>query len=96
MANKYWVIEHTGHGFFTHQDRSDMPVFQGHPGDVWITSDNTKATAWSGKYPSVSKTKAEAQAIVDNEVEEAQERWDNETSDDYKATHDRPVKYTLD
>ena len=96
MANKYWVIGHTGHGFFTHQDRSDMPVFQGHPGDVWITSDNTKATDWSGKYPNVSKTKAQAQAIVDGKVEEAQERWDNETSDDYKATHDRPVKYTLD
>ena len=94
MANKYWVIEHTGHGFFTHQDRSDMPVFQGHPGDVWITSDNTKATAWSGKYPNVSKTKAQAQAIVDDKVEEAQERWDN--MDEPKQPLDRPVKYTLD
>ena len=36
MANKYWVIENTGKDFFTHQDRDDMPVFQGHPGDVWI------------------------------------------------------------
>ena len=40
MANKYWVIENTGKDFFTHQDRDDMPVFQGHPGDVWITSSN--------------------------------------------------------
>jgi len=94
MVNKYWVIEHTGHGFFTHQDRDDMPVFQGHPGDVWITSDNTKATDWSGKYPSVSKTKAEAQAIVDDKVETAQEVWDNQ--DEPKQQPNRPVKYTLD
>ena len=94
MANKYWVIEHTGHGFFTHQDRSDMPVFQGHPGDVWITSDNAKATAWVGKYPNVSKTKAEAQEIVDGKVEEAQERWDNKPEPKY--SYNRPVKYTLD
>ena len=96
MANKYWVIENTGKDFFTHQDRSDMPVFQGHPGDVWITSDNTKATAWAEKYPNVSKTKAQAQEIVDDKVEEAQEWWDNEASDEYKVTNNRPVKYTLD
>ena len=94
MANKYWVIEHTGHGFFTHQDRSDMPVFQGHSGNIWITSGNAKATAWSGKYPNVSKTKAQAQAIVDGKVEEAQERWDNKPEPKYPQ--ERPVKYTLD
>ena len=94
MANKYWVIENTGHGFFTHQDRSDMPIFQGHPGDVWITSSNAKATAWAGKYPNVSKTKTEAQAIVDGKVEEAQERWDN--MEEPNQPEERPVKYTLD
>ena len=94
MANKYWVIEHTGHGFFTHQDRSDMPVFQGHSGNIWITSGNAKATAWAGKYPNVSKTKAEAQEIVDNKIEAYQERWDN--MDEPKHPQERPVKYTLD
>ena len=94
MANKYWVIENTGKDFFTHQDREDMPVFQGHPGDVWITSDNAKATTWAGKYPNVSKTKTEAQAIVDDKVEEAQEEWDNQ--DEPKHPDTRPVKYTLD
>ena len=94
MANKYWVIENTGKDFFTHQDRSDMPVFQGHPGDVWITSSNAKATAWAGKYPNVSKTKSEAQEIVDDEVEKTQEEWDNQ--DEPKQPQDRPVKYTLD
>ena len=71
-----------------------MPVFQGHPGNVWITSSNAKATAWAGKYPNVSKTKTEAQAIVDDKVEEAQEEWDNQ--DEPKHPEDRPVKYTLD
>jgi len=94
MANKYWVIEHTGKDFFTHQDRDDMPIFQGHPGDVWITSDNTKAPAWANKYPNVSKTKAEAQEIVDGKIEEAQERWDN--MDEPKDPKHRPLKYTLD
>ena len=94
MANKYWVIENTGKDFFTHQDRGDMPVFQGHPGDVWITSSNAKATAWAGKYPNVSKTKTEAQEIVDDKVEEAQEIWDN--MDEPKHPEERPVKYTLD
>ena len=94
MANKYWVIENTGKNFFTHQDRDDMPVFQGHPGDVWITSGNVKATTWTGKYPNVSKTKTQAQAIVDGKVEEAQERWDNQ--DEPKTPMERPVKYTLD
>ena len=93
MANKYWVIENTGKDFFTHQDRDDMPVFQGHPG-VWITSNNAKATAWAGKYPNVSKTKAQAQAIVDAKIEEAQEIWDDKPEP--KHLHERPVKYTLD
>ena len=71
-----------------------MPVFQGHPGDVWITSNNAKATAWAGKYPNVSKTKAQAQAIVDAKIEEAQEIWDDKPEP--KHLHERPVKYTLD
>ena len=94
MANKYWVIENTGKDFFTHQDRDDIPVFQGHPGDVCITSNNAKATAWAGKYPNVSKTKAQAQAIVDAKIEEAQEIWDDKPEP--KHLHERPVKYTLD
>ena len=88
------IITNTGKNFFTHQDRIDMPVFQNHPGNVWITSDNAKATAWADKYPNVSKTKAQAQAIVDNEVEEAQEEWDNQPEPKYPQ--ERPVKYTLD
>ena len=77
MANKYWVIENTGKDFFTHQDRDDMPVFQGHPGDVWITSNNAKATAWAGKYPNVSKTKAQAQAILDDRRSTVTAEWDD-------------------
>ena len=94
MTNKYWVIENTGKDFFTHQDRDDIPVFSGHPGDVWITSDNAKAIVWAGKYSNVSKTKTEAQEIVDDKIEEAQEEWDNQ--DEPKHPEDRPVKYTLD
>jgi hypothetical protein len=40
------------------------------------------------------KLKAEAQAIVDGKVEEAQVAYDAETAE-YKADHSRPVKYTL-
>ena len=94
MANKYWVIENSGKDFFTHQDRSDMPIFQGHPGNVWITSDNAKAIAWAGKYPKLSISKTKAQEIVDDKVEEAQEEWDNQPEPKYPQ--ERPVKYILD
>ena len=96
MANIYCTATNTGHGFFTHQDRNDF-FLSGHPGDVWVVGDNSKGAAWINRVSGTSKTKEEAQAIVDSKVEEDQAAWDA-LPDEEKApvkAYDRPLKYTL-
>ena len=96
MANIYCTATNTGKDFFTHQDRNDFHL-SGHAGDVWVVGDNSKGAAWISRVSGTSKTKVEAQAIVDGKVEEDQARWDA-LPDDEKAPirgHTRPVIYTL-
>tara|TARA_R100000656_G_C3928977_1_gene124423 strand:- start:84 stop:371 length:288 start_codon:yes stop_codon:yes gene_type:complete len=94
MANLYCTATNTGKGFFTRQDRYDF-FLSGHPGDVWVVGDNAKGAAWVSRNLGTSKTKAEAQAIVDGKIEEAGIAYDGE-SEEYKSNHsDRPTKYTL-
>ena len=96
MANTYCTATNTGHGFFTHQDRSDF-FLSGHPGDVWVVGDNSKGATWINRVSGTSKTKEESQAIVDSKVEEAQVAWDTLLDEDKAPIrgYDRPVKYTL-
>ena len=56
----YFVAENTGKGFITHDDNASSHV-SGHPGNIWITEN----TAWATRVGAVSKTKEEAQALVD-------------------------------
>jgi len=56
----YFVAENTGKGFITHDDNASSHV-SGHPGNVWVTEN----TAWATRVGAVSKTKEEAQALVD-------------------------------
>ena len=93
MANIYCTATHIGKDFFTHQDRDDF-YLSGHTGDVWVVGDNAKGAAWISKSSGTSKTKAEAQAIVDGKVEESQATWDAETAE-YKVNYSRPEKFTL-
>jgi hypothetical protein len=93
MAYKYCVKENWGKSFFTHEERKQM-YLAGHPGNVWVVDDNIFGDNWISKVVGTTKTKAEAQAIVDGEVETAQAAWDAE-SDEYKAQYTRPVKYNL-
>jgi hypothetical protein len=93
MAYKYCVKENWGKDFFTHEERR-MFHLEGHPGNVWIVGDNNHGDAWIAKVSGVSKTQAEAQAIVDAVITTAQAAWDAE-SDDYKALHSRPTDITL-
>ena len=96
MANTYCTATNTGKGFFTHQDRNDF-FLTGHGGDVWEVGDNSKGAAWINRVSGTSKTKEEAQAIVDSKVEEDQAAWDA-LPDEEKApvkAYDRPLKYTL-
>ena len=93
MANTYCTATNWGKDFFTHQDRNDF-YLSGHVGDVWVVGDNAKGSAWVSKISGTSKTKAEAQAIVDGIIETEQATWDALSAED-QALRTRPVKYIL-
>ena len=100
MAYKYTVKENWGKNFFTHEESKQM-YLAGHPGNVWVVDDNIFGDQWIGKIGVTTKTKAEAQAIVDGEIEDAQDAWDannvdGESSDEKIARLGaKPVKYNL-
>ena len=74
MANLYCTATNTGKGFFTHQDRNDF-YLSGHAGDVWVVGDNSKGSAWISRVNGTSKTKIEAQAIVDAQIATDEAAW---------------------
>ena len=91
----YGTATNTGKGFFTHEDRLNF-FLRGYPGDVWVVGNNEKGALWLAEKNGVEKTKAEAQALVDAEVQAAQAAWDA-LPDDQKAdgTNPRPSDITL-
>ena len=93
MANTYCTATNTGKGFFTHEDRNDF-YLSGHPGDVWVVGNNAAGVSWINRVSGTAKVKADAQAIVDGKIDEAQVAWEAEPAE-YKANHPKPVKYIL-
>ena len=93
MAYKYCTATNWGKNFFTHEERKHF-YLSGHAGEVWVVGDNLYGDQWIAKVNGALKTKEEAQAIVDSEIETAQTAYDSE-SDEYKEMHSRPVKYNL-
>ena len=89
----YGTATNTGKDFFTHQDRLDF-FLSGQPGNVWVIGNNEKGAVWLASKNGITKTKSEAQAIVDAEITAAQTAWDT-LSDDEKATLSRPSNITL-
>ena len=96
MANTYCTATNTGKGFFTHQDRN-LFFLSGYPGDVWVVGNNAAGVSWINRVSGTGKLKAEAQAIVDAEVQAAQAAWDAQT-DEQKADemNKRPADVTLE
>ena len=100
MAYKYTVKENWGKNFFTHEERRQM-YLAGHPGNVWVVDDNVFGDAWISKVVGTTKTKAEAQAIVDGVIEDQQDTWDNDNVDGETSAEKitrigpKPVKYNL-
>ena len=84
----YGTATNTGKGFFTHQDRLNF-FLRGYPANVWVVGNNEKGALWLAEKNGVEKTKAEAQALVDAEVQAAQAAWDA-LSDEEKADPSRP------
>jgi len=93
-TNTYCTATNTGKGFFTHQDRNDF-YLSGHAGDVWAVGNNTHGISWINRVSGTAKVKADAQAIVDGNVEEAQVAWDALSAEKKALQPDRPEKYTL-
>src|SRR5210317_680431 len=73
---QYCVAENWGKGFIDHVESSRI-TFKGYPGNVWqVPAYNKHGNLWVAKVAGVVKTKDEAQAIVDAEVQAAQAAWD--------------------
>ncbi len=93
MAYKYCTATNWGKNFFTHEERRQF-YLSGHPGEVWVVDDNMFGDAWISKVSGAAKTKAEAQAIVDGEIETAQAAHDALSAEEQNR-QTRPVKYNL-
>ena len=86
---QYCVAENWGKGFIDY-DESFRITFQSYPGNVWqVPAYNKHANLWIAKVAGAVKTKDEAQALVDAEVQAAQAAWDAQT-DEEKADETRP------
>ena len=89
----YGVAENTGKGFFTVEDRQKF-FLRGYPANVWMIGNNVDGAMWLAEKNGAEKTKAEAQALIDADVQAAQAAYDAE-SEEYKAMHDRPTDIIL-
>ena len=94
---QYCVAENLGKGFIDHVE-SQRITFCSFPGNVWqVPAYNKHGNLWIAKVAGTVKTKDEAQAIVDAEVQAAQATWDAQT-DEEKADpmNIRPADITLE
>ena len=89
----YGVATNTGKGFFTAQDRQKF-FLRGYPADGWMVGNNVDGAMWLAEKGGVEKTKAEAQALVDAEVQTAQASFDA-LPEDEKALRSRPANIVL-
>jgi len=96
---QYCVAENWGKGFIEHGESARIG-FKGYPGNVWrVPAHNKEANLWIQKVLGTPKTLAEAQAIVDAEVQAVQAAWDA-LPDAEKAPanlfNERPADITLE
>ena len=89
----YCTAENYGKNFFTVHDRHNF-FLRGYSSDVWVVSNNEKAAIWIAERNGVTKTKAEAQALVDADVAASQAAWDA-MSEEERNRGNRPGPITL-
>ena len=91
----YGVAENTGKGFFTAEDRRKF-FLRGYPADVWMVGNNVDGAMWLAEKGAREQTKAEAQALIDVEIDAAKAAWDAQT-DEQKAdpSNTRPTDVIL-
>jgi len=90
----YGTATNTGKDFFTYQDRLDF-FLSGNLGNVWVIGNNEKGAVWLANKNGITKTKAEAQAIVDAETTKTQTEWDALTDEQKIMSPGRPSNITL-
>ena len=99
MAKKYIVAENTGKGFITHEEKENkVPlIVRGLPANVWEVENNSTGQTWIAKVKGVSKTKAQAQSLINTEVKASQDAWDSLSDDSYEKEppRERPYDITL-
>ena len=96
MANdifNYCVATNTGKGFITHADGQKFWI-SGYPANVWVCTDCVESRHWVARNNGTSKTKSEAQTLVNTEVTNAQNAYDA-LSEEEKANRPRPGAITL-
>ena len=80
----YGVATNTGKNFFTHENRRDFYLggYTGHDGsayvDLWVIGANEQGALWLAEKSGTEKTKAEAQTIVTDIINDLQDTWDND------------------
>ena len=93
---QYCVAENWGKGFIDHVESSRI-TFCSFPGNVWqVPAYNKHGNLWIAKVAGVIKTKDEAQAIVDAEVQAAQAVWDSLPAEEKTDDNPRPADITLE
>ena len=91
----YGVAENTGKGFITVNDRQKFFI-RGYPANVWMVGNNVDGAMWLAEKNGVEKTKEEAQALIDAEIQAAQAAWDAQTDEEKAALGNiRPGDITL-
>ena len=91
----YGVAENTGKGFFTAEDRRKF-FLRGYPANVWMVGNNVDGAMWLAEKGASEKTKSEAQALVDADVQAAQAAWDAQTDEEKADPNNiRPSDVTL-
>ena len=90
----YGVATNTGKGFFTAEDRRKF-FLRGYPANVWMVGNNVDGAMWLAEKGGREKTKAEAQALIDAEVQAAQATWDAMSDEEKAAQPGRPTDIIL-
>ena len=90
----YWVVANSGKGFITRADSRKFWI-GGYPGNVWVCDDIPESRDWGARNSAASKTKSEAQTIVTNIINEAQDAWDALSDEEKAASTGRPATITL-
>ena len=90
----YGVATNTGKGFFTAEDRRAF-FLRGYPADVWMIGNNVDGAMWLAEKNGVEKTKSEAQALINAEVQAHQAEWDAQTDEEKANSQGRPGDVTL-